>query len=304
MKRSLIINCDDFGQCKAANQAIFQLLEEGRVSSATIMPPAPEFAEAAAWCRSRQEVNVGLHLTLTSEYDGHRWRSLTGLPSLHDESGYMYRTIEEFERNAEPKAVRAEINAQFQAVAKAGLNISHVDNHMGSLYGLATGKTYLPVVFWECAKRKLPFRIFRKIYAKDDFLASIPNAEQTLAGIVALADTLGVGMPDYLLTHPYHVEEGETYDSFKKMLVKKVYELPEGISETYIHPAVEDDELKRFLPSWPKRVWEHRLMLDDDFSYALRDAKVSLTTYRSIRPIGGSSRFRSAASLLKMLVKK
>ncbi|GIP33175.1 polysaccharide deacetylase family protein [Paenibacillus sp. J2TS4] len=304
MTRSLIINCDDFGQSKAANQAIIHLLEEGKVSSATLMPPAPEFEEAAAWCRTRQEVNVGLHLTLTSEYDGLRWRSLTDHPSLHDENGYMYKTIRDFELNAAPKAVRAEIVAQFRAVARAGLNITHVDNHMGSLYGLATGRSYLPFVFWECSKRKRPFRIFRKIYKKDTFLASIPNAESMLEGIVELADALGVGMPDYLLSHPYDVEEGETYDSFKKSLIEKVYELPEGVSETYIHPAVENDELKAFLPAWQKRVWEYELIQDEDFAYALKDARVTLTNYRSIRPRSGRARARAALALAGRLLRK
>ncbi|WP_409343838.1 polysaccharide deacetylase family protein [Paenibacillus sp. MBLB4367] len=303
-KRYLIINCDDFGQCRAANEAIFHLLEAGKVSSATIMPPAPAFTEAAAWARSRKDPQVGLHLTFTSEYDGHRWKSLTGDPSLHDESGYMHMTIKEFEERANPQAVRAEMQAQFRAVAESGLNVTHVDNHMGSLYGLATGRSYLPQVFRECGKRGLPFRIFRNIYEKDALLASIPNAAGILAKVVALADVLGVAMPDYLLTHTYPLEEGETYDSFKQMLIRKVYDLPEGVSETYIHPAVEDEELKSFLPSWQKRVWEFELMQDDDFAYAIKDASVVLTDYRYVRDHLGRSRLKAALQLLKTMLRK
>ncbi|RAV10807.1 polysaccharide deacetylase family protein [Paenibacillus contaminans] len=304
-KRYLIINCDDFGQCKAANEAIIHLLEEGKVSSATIMPPAPAFKEAAAWARSLKEPKVGLHLTFTSEYEGNRWRSLTGDPSLHDESGYMHMTIREFEEKAAPHAVGAEMRAQFRAVQEAGLTISHVDNHMGSLYGLATGRSYLPQVFRECGKRGLPFRIFRNVYEKDPLLASIPNAAGILAKVVALADALGVAMPDYLLTHVYPVEEGETYESFKSMLIQKVYDLPEGVSETYIHPAVEDDELKSFLPSWQKRVWEFELMQDDDFAYAIKDAGVVMTDYRYVREHLRRPRVAAAFQLLfKLLFRK
>ena len=147
MNRYLILNCDDFGQSPAANRAIMHLLEERRVSSATIMPPAPAFEEAAAWVRGRADPRVGLHLTLTSELPGHRWSSLTGHPSLHDETGGMHLTVADFEKLADPKAVRAEINAQFDQVKDAGLPITHVDNHMGSLYGIETGRSYLPYVF-------------------------------------------------------------------------------------------------------------------------------------------------------------
>ncbi|GAA0352934.1 polysaccharide deacetylase family protein [Bacillus horti] len=299
MNRKLIINCDDFGQSQAANTAIMHLLEEGKVSSATIMPPAPFFAEAAEWVKKREKLSIGLHLTLTSEFTGYRWRSLTNLPSLHDESGHLHMTVKEFEQKADPKEVKAEMVAQFQAVKSAGLEITHVDNHMGSLYGIETGRSYLPAVLWQCAKRRLPFRIFRNIYSKDKFLATIPNAKEILAKVVALADTLGVGMPDYLLTHPYHIEEGETYDSFKKSLIEKVYDLPEGVCETYIHPAAPDENMNKLIQSWEKRVWEYKLLLDEDFAYALRDAGVTLTDYRYVHQNLRRSRVASLFRLLR-----
>ncbi|MDB4866455.1 MAG: ChbG/HpnK family deacetylase [Cohnella sp.] len=301
MTKYLIINCDDFGQSKAANTAIMHLLEQKKVSSATIMPPAPAFEEAASWVRKSGYPNIGLHLTFTSEFAGFRWSSLTGHTSLHDDSGCMHMTVEEFEKNADPGAVRAEMIAQFKAVSKAGIAITHVDNHMGSLYGIATGRSYLPTVLWQCSKRGLPFRIFRHIYEKDTFLASIPNAKEILAKVVTLADVLGVAMPDYLISHPYHVEEGETYASFKQSLIDKLYELPEGVCETYIHPGVEDEQMQRLIPSWEKRVWEYRLMQDRDFAYALRDAGVTLTDYRYVGANLKRPRLKSGLALLKLL---
>lgn len=306
MGKKLILNCDDFGQSRAANEAIIHLLEEGKVSSATIMTPAPAFEEAAAWCRRRGADNVGLHLTFTSEYDALRWRSLTGHPSLHDGSGYMYHTVEEFERGADPKAVRREMAAQFEAARRSGVRISHVDNHMGSLYGTATGRSYLPLAFWQCSRRGLPFRLFRRFYLKDAMMAKIAaagdEAQRTLEKAVALADTLGVGLPDYLLSHPYHVEEGETYESFRAMMIAKLYDLPDGVSETYIHPAVPDERLEREIPSWEKRVWEYRLALDDEFAYAMKEAGVELTRYSHVRERPGRSRARAASALAKMLL--
>jgi predicted glycoside hydrolase/deacetylase ChbG (UPF0249 family) len=304
MDRYLIMNCDDFGQSQAANKAIMHLLEEGKVSSATIMPPAPAFEEAAAWVRRKGIVNIGLHLTLTSEFAGFRWKSLTGQSSLHDESGYMHMTILDFEKKADPRSVKSEIRAQFQAAKQAGLHLTHVDNHMGSLYGIATGRSYLPFVLWECSKRGLPFRLFRYFYYKDKFLASHANAKEVLEKVVMLADILGVGIPDYLLSHPYHIEEGETYSSFKQSLIEKVYDLPEGVSETYIHPGMEDEAMQRLIPSWEKRVWEYKLMLDEDFTYALRDARVIMTDYRYVQQHLRRSRWKSAMALFKLIFPK
>ncbi|GAA3402440.1 polysaccharide deacetylase family protein [Paenibacillus hodogayensis] len=304
MNKLLILNCDDFGQSRAANKAIFHLLEERKVSSATIMTPAPGFQEAAEWCRSRPDIPIGLHLTLTSEFSGLRWKSLTGRSSLHDESGFMHRTVADFEQYALSRDVHAEIRAQFQAADRAGLRIGHVDNHMGSLYGLATGRSHLPYVLLQCSRRGLPFRIFRRIDPHDAFLASIPGAEQMLAPVVALADTLGVGIPDYLLSHPFHIQENETYATFKQSLIDKLYALPEGICETYIHPADQDSELEKLIPSWQKRVWEYRLMLDVDFAYALRDAGVKLIHYGEVPRARGILRLRAAGQLVKLLLNR
>ncbi len=298
MTRRLILNCDDYGQSRAANEAIQHLLEERRVSSATIMTPAPAFREAAEWVKRRGVNNVGLHLTLTSEIEGHRWKSLSGGSSLHDESGYMPKTILEFEQRADTDEVKREIQAQFRGAREAGIVPSHVDNHMGSLYGIATGRSFLPYVLKVCAARKLPFRVPRNIYEKDELLNSIPNAGAVLRKVALLADLLGCRIPDYLLSHPYDLQPGETYASFKAMLIAKLYELPEGVSETYIHPAVDDPVMRKLVPSWEKRVWEYRLMLDEDFAYALKDAGVILTDYRYVQQHLRRSRWTAGLKLL------
>ena len=299
----LIINCDDLGQSPAMNAAIQHLLEEGRVSSATIMAPAPGFEEAARWCVKRGVKNVGLHLTLTSEFDALRWTSLTGHPSLHDQEGYMYRTVREFELGADKTAVVRELEAQYEAVRKLGMSISHVDNHMGSLYGVATGRSFIPHWLKLCAKWRLPCRLFRRVHPDDPLLASISGVEAAVGKASALAGVLGVAIPDYLLSHPFQVQEGETYDSFKQSIIAKMYRLPDGISETYIHPGTADADMLKRIPHWEKRVWEYRLMLDEDLHYAMKDAGVQLTDYRHVERYGRDSRIRSAWPLARQLLR-
>jgi len=282
--KKLIVNCDDFGQSPAMNKAIMHLLEEGKVSSATVMTPAPAFEEAAAWCRAHPEAPVGLHLTFTSEFTALRWPSLTKHPSLHDETGHLWMTVDQFALNAEPAAVEAEMEAQFLAAEKHGISVTHADNHMGSLYGLTPGApSYLPNVFQQCARRGLPFRMFRRAAPDDPLAAGIPDLAARLAQVTGLADQLGVPLVDYLLSHPFHIEENETYDTFKRTLIEKLYRLPDGIVETYIHPGAEDAWMSEHIPHWEKRVWEFRLMFDDDWAYALKDANVELVDYRILR---------------------
>lgn len=302
MSRRLIINCDDFGQSPAMNQAIMHLLEEGKVSSATIMAVAPGFEEAAEWCIRKEQRNVGLHLTLTSEFEALRWRSLTGAASLHDDSGHQYKTVKEFEQGARTKAVLKEIDAQYARVKQSGIVISHVDNHMGSLYGMETGRSLLPHMLWKISRWGLPSRFFRYIHADDPLLASLKDIERPVALGSGLADTLGVPIPDYLLSHSFGVEEGETYDRFKKMMINKLYALPDGVSETYIHPGIDDPWMHANIPHWEKRVWEYRLPFDDDFTYAIRDAGVEITDYRYVQKYLKRPRLRSAAKLVKRII--
>ncbi|MFC4303637.1 polysaccharide deacetylase family protein [Cohnella boryungensis] len=302
--KHLIINCDDFGQSAPMNRAIMHLLEERRVSSATLMAPAPGFEEAAAWCGRRGQANVGLHLTLTSEFDAIRWASLTGHPSLHDESGHMHKTVEGFERNADSSAVGKELLAQYERVARYGIKLSHADNHMGSLYGTATGRSHIPLALKLCAKWRLPFRLFRKVHPGDSLLSPIPGIDRAVGKASALAGVMGVAIPDYLLSHPFEIQEGETYERFKQELIGKLYDLPDGISETYIHPAAEDAEMLKKVPHWAKRVWEYKLMQEDDFAYALKDAGVVLTDYDYVRKHGKASRLGSALSLARELMRK
>src|ERR1700754_1969547 len=88
-ERLLIVNCDDLGVSHAANVATLAAMVEGVATSATLIVPCP-FAHEAA--RMFEGLDVGVHLTLTSEYPRYRWGSLTGGASLHDDDGYYPRT--------------------------------------------------------------------------------------------------------------------------------------------------------------------------------------------------------------------
>ena len=304
MVKRLIINCDDFGQSPAMNKAIMHLLEERKVSSATIMTVAPGFEEAANWIARRRLTNVGLHLTMNSEFDALPWKSLTGDPSLTDERGLQYKTVREFEQQAKTRAVVKEIDAQYKRVKEAGIAISHVDNHMGSLYGIETGRSLLPQTLRKASRWKLPFRFFRYIHKEDPLLGSLTGIDRAVAKGASLADALGVPIPDYLLQHPFSILPGETYASFKQSILDKLYRLPEGVSETYFHPGAEDKRMRANVPHWEKREWEFRLLKDADFAYAMKDAKVILTDYAYVKNKLKRPRLASAFNLIKELTRK
>src|SRR6218665_2267776 len=88
--RAIIINADDFGMCHAANTAITELLSSGAADSTTVMVPCAWSPEAMAFAAARTDLDVGVHLVLTSEWSRYRWRPLTGTDtSLVDARGFF-----------------------------------------------------------------------------------------------------------------------------------------------------------------------------------------------------------------------
>jgi hypothetical protein len=119
--RLLIVNCDDLGSSHSANVATFRSIVYGVATSATLMVPCPWAREAA---RMFKGFAVGVHLTLTSEYPGYRWRGLTNGASLHDHESFFPTTTEEALQRIDAKDARAECRAQIETAISWGVDIS------------------------------------------------------------------------------------------------------------------------------------------------------------------------------------
>ena len=86
----LVVRADDIGSCHTANLACIQCFREGIARSVEVMVPCPWFNEAAQMLRENPGYDVGVHLTLTSEWENYKWGPLTQAPSLVDEQGHFF----------------------------------------------------------------------------------------------------------------------------------------------------------------------------------------------------------------------
>lgn len=133
--RYVVIYEDDIGMTHGANTAFAELCALGTCSSGSVMVPCPWFAEAADMAAANRALDIGVHLTLTSEKKPYRWRPLTAPPpsaGLTDAMGFFWPDVPNVRRHAVPDAVEAELRAQIETAIEAGLDLTHLDAHMGT----------------------------------------------------------------------------------------------------------------------------------------------------------------------------
>lgn len=292
--RAIILNADDFGMCHAANTAIVDLLTSSGIDSSTVMVPCSWSPEALAFAASRPDLDVGVHLVLTSEWARYRWRPLTGSDtSLVDAAGFFPTDVLSVEQNASDEDVAAELSAQLQTALDAGVDVTHLDNHMGSVYGLVTGRDFLQPVFELAARHGLPFRLPRSM----DGVGENPALQAQLDRAAAAADASGVEIIDRLWSHPFELlREGapdeETYEEVRAGFIALLRAVPAGVTEIYLHPMVDDDELRAAVDfSARKRGYELRLLSDPVVLQAIEDEALVRIGWRDLRDLQrGSAR--------------
>jgi predicted glycoside hydrolase/deacetylase ChbG (UPF0249 family) len=142
----LIVQGDDMGSAHAANEAFMQCYKDGIMRTAEVMVPGPWFEEAARLCKENPGLEVGVHLTLTSEWDNVKWRPLTHAPSLVNPDGYFFQMTGSgwppgvqwppgtaFKDAAvKIEDVEKELRAQIELAKRKIANVTHVTAHMGT----------------------------------------------------------------------------------------------------------------------------------------------------------------------------
>lgn len=269
--RLLIVNGDDVGMCHAANAATIDSMEHGLMTSATIMVPCPWFPEIAAYAASHPLSDFGIHLTHTSEWKKYRWgpvSSRESVPGLLDPAGYLWPSIEGVYGHATPEEAEREGRAQIHKALDAGVDVTHLDSHMGTLqYDLRYHGVYQKLA----REFDLPLRMGSQ-ETLEAFGAGHLRAELAKVGILC---------PDYLI-HGGR-ERGEPIADYWRRMLR---DLRPGVTELYIHAAKDGEELRQITGSWRDRAAEYELFTRDAEIRALLEAQgVKRIGYRVIRQL-------------------
>lgn len=276
----LIVNGDDSGMCHSANLATIEALEKGQMRTATIMVPCPWFPEIAAYAKSHPEKDFGIHLCHTSEWGKYRWGPVAPreqVPGLVDPAGYLWPEIPEVYAHATPEQALIEGRAQIKRALAAGVDVTHLDSHMGTLqYNPEYMKAYLQLA----VEFDLPVRM-----ASQETLARMGHPE--IRGQFAAK---GIVSPDYFVFDELKNEKNDV-KGFWLDVVKK---LQPGLTELYIHAGLPNDELKAITGSWSTRAQEFEVFThDEEMKRLIADQKIILIGYRPLRDLQHKERQRT-----------
>ena len=260
--RLLIVNCDDFGSSHAANKAIVRAINDGLASSTTLMVPCPWAREAA---QLASDLDVGIHLTLTAEYPGYRWRSLTGAKSLHDSDGFLPRTAEEVWSKGDLADVEAECRAQIEQAIAWGVDVTHLDAHMGTMQ---TSRPHFEIYVALAQAYRLPLR-----------MVSTRHEKQIGFSCRARAAESGIIFPDNFIAPRW----GEPA---ARVLNAALENLRPGVTEIFLHPVEDGPELRGYdVENADLRAADFLCLTDPELHRRAEQHSVRTMSFRPLRDL-------------------
>ncbi|MCI0338701.1 MAG: polysaccharide deacetylase family protein [Acidobacteria bacterium] len=275
----LIIHADDIGMSHSVNVATIEAFKRGMVTSGSIMVPCPWFPEFAAYAREHPELDLGLHLTLTSEWRYFRWRPVAPIDKvkgLVDEEGFMWKTERQTAMKANAQEVEAELRAQIERALAFGIKPTHLDTHMGTLY---LRKDFFDVYTKLGKEYGIPVMVMRptpelELYAK---VVGIPiNSE-----ILRQVEADGFVVLDHLVRGVSGKNFGERKQSYKNLLRN----LKPGVTMLIVHLGINDAELKAVTASWEQRHADFLSFTDPEIEALIKELGIKLTTWRELGKI-------------------
>ncbi len=133
--RVLILHVDNAGMSFDSNLGAEMALTKGVSTSVSVMMPCPRVPAFVQFLKAHPEIDAGLHLTLTSEWDDYKWAPFSGrknTPGLVDTAGYFWSNVGAVVKHATVDEIEMEMTARLEkarsmgieptaALAKAGL---------------------------------------------------------------------------------------------------------------------------------------------------------------------------------------
>jgi predicted glycoside hydrolase/deacetylase ChbG (UPF0249 family) len=265
----LIVHADDLAVAHSVDAASLEALDKGDVTSASIMVPCPWLTEVAAYARTHPDADLGLHLTLTSEWKAYRWgpvESKDKVSSLVDPSGYLWSEAAPAARNIRPEEAEREIRAQVEHAVAVGIRPTHLDTHMGTL--IATPELF--AVFVKIAHGyNLPFLVPRQLTKQGPLHSALSEKDILLDSVVMANPSVHA-------------------DAWKDFYTEAIKNLKPGLTEMIVHLGHDDAELQAVMVDHPDygSAWRQRdydFVTSAEFRNVLRENSIILVKWKDLQ---------------------
>jgi predicted glycoside hydrolase/deacetylase ChbG (UPF0249 family) len=276
--RVAIVHADDIGAYQASLPAIEDLFEAGLVSSCATMVPCSWFPAVAAWARRAPEADIGVHATLTAEYSACRWGPISTrdpASGLLDDEGYLHRARAAVVAAGDPAAVAAEHQAQLDRALAAGIDVTHIDSHMGASFSPA----FLPGYLAAGAAGRVPNFVPRLRSQSPVGRAILEEWTEQRTDFQREFEERGLPLVDFFAFMPLDHHENRVAEA------KALFDsLPAGLSYVVLHPAVDTPELRAVTPEdWQARAADYAAFCSADLRAHVRDTGVQVIGWRAVR---------------------
>jgi predicted glycoside hydrolase/deacetylase ChbG (UPF0249 family) len=267
----LIVHADDLAVAHSVDTASFDALDQKAVTSASVMVPCAWLSEVASYAIDHPDADLGLHLTLTSEWKVDRWgpvESKDKVRSLLGPTGYLWPETQSAASNLKPEEAEREIRAQIERAIALGIHPTHLDSHMGVLFSTPQ----LFAVYVKVAHEyKLPFLASRFPGAPDQFFSMLSEKDVILDSLVMANTTVGT-------------------NEWRDFYVKAVKSLKPGLTEMIVHLGHDDAELRAVTLDHPDygAAWRQRdydFVTSAEFKKALEENHVILVQWRDMKKL-------------------
>jgi predicted glycoside hydrolase/deacetylase ChbG (UPF0249 family) len=274
--RVVIFHVDDVGMSHSSNRGAIRAMTEGVATSCSVMMPCGWVSEYLHYLGKYPKTDAGLHLTMTSEWREYRWGPVAGkerVPGMVDHEGCLWPDVLGVTLKASPDEVETEIRAQIDRARTAGMEITHLDSHMGTLFVPKFLDRYI----------KVGIELQIPILMPGGHLQYIGQSAGMPADMVrqVAAKVWEAGLPviDDINNDSYGWKPEEKVDKFMQCL----REMKPGITEFIIHATDPTEEFEKITDSGPTRKGDLDAMLDPRLRRLIEDEGIILTTWRELK---------------------
>ncbi len=269
----LIIHADDVGMCHSVNIATIEGFRKGIVSSCSIMSPCPWVPEAIELLKGMM-VDIGVHVTLNSEWKGYKWRPITKALTICDENGYLFSNPRDTATYGDMGEVREEIRAQV-AMLRRSLRLSHIDTHMGTIY--------IRFDF---------FKAYVEVALEEGLIPMIPKPHPH---IIAWARAQGLPIDEKFIEFMKSVNmpkldmlvpdiHGNTYEErvkFFKKIIKSI--APGTITQIIVHLGLDTEEIRAIIgESYKLRYFDYKMVMNREVMKLIEESNITLIGWRDL----------------------